>query len=242
MVIFVEQDKKKDAHSGHRDRMREKYINKGIDIFDPHEILEILLFYAIPRKNTNDIAHKLIDACGSFSAVFDASIDTLMQCGLSFSAAALLHMIPELSGIYQSDKFSSEAKIVTDETIGERVMQIFGGRTEACIHAFFLDAKGREKYSGIISKGDVSDTSAFIKDVVSIAASCEAIAVIISHNHVGGEAFPSKGDVRATEDLSIALSTIGVRLADHVIIAGDKYISLAASPIFSIIFEDRYYD
>ena len=112
-----QQNKKKNVHEGHRERMRNKYVNKGIEVFEQHEILEMLLFYAIPRKNTNDIAHRLLEACGSLSAVFDAPIDILMQQGLSYNAAVLLHMIPDLSRAYQSDKFDNEEKIITDENI-----------------------------------------------------------------------------------------------------------------------------
>ncbi len=219
-----QQNKKKNVHEGHRERMRNKYVNKGIEVFEQHEILEMLLFYAIPRKNTNDIAHRLLEACGSLSAVFDAPIDILMQQGLSYNAAVLLHMIPDLSRAYQSDKFDNEEKIITDENIGKKMVHLFAGKNEECVYAFFLDAKGKEKYSGIISKGDASSAPLFSKDIVSIAARCKAVTVIIAHNHPSGVAFPSRADLEATADIADALDTIGIRLADHIIVA-DRDIS-----------------
>ena len=235
---FVEQqNKKKNVHEGHRERMRNKYVNKGIEVFEQHEILEMLLFYAIPRKNTNDIAHRLLEACGSLSAVFDAPIDILMQQGLSYNAAVLLHMIPDLSRAYQSDKFDNEEKIITDENIGKKMVHLFAGKNEECVYAFFLDAKGKEKYSGIISKGDASSAPLFSKDIVSIAARCKAVTVIIAHNHPSGVAFPSRADLEATADIADALDTIGIHLADHIIVADRDYISLSSTPPFSRMFD-----
>lgn len=232
-----QQNKKKNVHEGHRERMRNKYVNKGIEVFEQHEILEMLLFYAIPRKNTNDIAHRLLEACGSLSAVFDAPIDILMQQGLSYNAAVLLHMIPDLSRAYQSDKFDNEEKIITDENIGKKMVHLFAGKNEECVYAFFLDAKGKEKYSGIISKGDASSAPMFSKDIVSIAARCKAVTVIIAHNHPSGVAFPSRADLEATADIADALDTIGVHLADHIIVADRDYISLSSTPPFSRMFD-----
>lgn len=232
-----QQNKKKNVHEGHRERMRNKYVNKGIEVFEQHEILEMLLFYAIPRKNTNDIAHRLLEACGSLSAVFDAPIDILMQQGLSYNAAVLLHMIPDLSRAYQSDKFDNEEKIITDENIGKKMVHLFAGKNEECVYAFFLDAKGKEKYSGIISKGDASSAPLFSKDIVSIAARCKAVTVIIAHNHPSGVAFPSRADLEATADIADALDTIGIHLADHIIVANRDYISLSSTPPFSRMFD-----
>ena len=232
-----QQNKKKNVHEGHRERMRNKYVNKGIEVFEQHEILEMLLFYAIPRKNTNDIAHRLLEACGSLSAVFDAPIDILMQQGLSYNAAVLLHMIPDLSKAYQSDKFDNEEKIITDENIGKKMVHLFAGKNEECVYAFFLDAKGKEKYSGIISKGDASSAPLFSKDIVSIAARCKAVTVIIAHNHPSGVAFPSRADLEATADIADALDTIGIHLADHIIVADRDYISLSSTPPFSRMFD-----
>lgn len=232
-----QQNKKKNVHEGHRERMRNKYVNKGIEVFEQHEILEMLLFYAIPRKNTNDIAHRLLEACGSLSAVFDAPIDILMQQGLSYNAAVLLHMIPDLSRAYQSDKFDNEEKIITDENIGKKMVHLFAGKNEECVYAFFLDAKGKEKYSGIISKGDASSAPLFSKDIVGIAARCKAVTVIIAHNHPSGVAFPSRADLEATADIADALDTIGIHLADHIIVADRDYISLSSTPPFSRMFD-----
>lgn len=117
------------------------------------------------------------------------------------------------------------------------MVHLFAGKNEECVYAFFLDAKGKEKYSGIISKGDASSAPLFSKDIVSIAARCKAVTVIIAHNHPSGVAFPSRADLEATADIADALDTIGIHLADHIIVADRDYISLSSTPPFSRMFD-----
>ncbi len=228
---------KSSVHSGHRDRMRNKYIEKGVDIFEPHELLEMLLFYAIPRKDTNAIAHELLDSCGSLSAVFDAPTEILMKHGISFNAAILLHMIPDLARAYLTDKFNNKEKIITDENIGDKMIRCFAGKMEEYVYALFMDAKGKEIYCGMISKGSVSLAPVYCKELISIAARCNAVSVVIAHNHPSGIAFPSKADIEVTKNVADALKTIGVRLIDHIIVADMDYVSLASSQQFSLLFE-----
>ena len=105
-------------HDGHRDRMRQKFITDGLDSFNPHEVLELLLFYAIPRRNTNDIAHRLMDTFGSLSAVFDASKESLCRVeGVGESAATLIKMIPQLSRRYMDDKYNTPATLMDSESV-----------------------------------------------------------------------------------------------------------------------------
>lgn len=229
-------DTSKNVHEGHRDRMRNKYIDKGIDVFEQHEILEMLLFYAVPRKNTNGIAHELLEACGSLSAVFDAPVEILMKHGVSFNAAVLLHMIPDLSRAYLTDKFDNEQKKITNENIGEKMIRCFAGRMEECVYALFMDAKGKEIYCGLISKGSVNLAPIYSKELVSIAARCNAVTAIIAHNHPSGIAFPSKADIEVTKVIADALNAVGVKLVDHIIVADMEYISLASTPHFSGLF------
>lgn len=87
-------------HSGHRARMKKKLLEQGMDVFEQHEVLEILLYYAVPQRNTNDMAKNLIDKFGSISAVFDASMEALRSAGLSEHQALLLKMMPDITRLY----------------------------------------------------------------------------------------------------------------------------------------------
>ena len=94
-------------HSGHRERMRKKFIENGFDVFETHEALEMFLYYAIPRKDTNPLAHRLLDRYITVGGVCDAPIDELMkEFGLSENAAALLKMLPEMARLYTESKMS----------------------------------------------------------------------------------------------------------------------------------------
>ena len=100
----------KSVHDGHRDRVRERFLNDGLDGFRDHQVMELLLFYGIPRKDTNEIAHKLMERFGSFSGVFDASFESLIECGLSRSCASFIKLIPAVCSRYYVDKYNSNEK------------------------------------------------------------------------------------------------------------------------------------
>lgn len=107
-------------HSGHRQRVRKKFIENGFDVFEPHEALEMFLFYAIPRKDTNPLAHRLLDRYLTIGGVCDAPIDELMEeFGLSESAAAYIKMLPEMSRLYNESKMSDD-NIIDYENLGKQ--------------------------------------------------------------------------------------------------------------------------
>lgn len=226
----------KGIHDGHRNRVREKFISDGFDGFCDHQILELLLFYAIPRKDTNEMAHKLINSCGSLSSVFDAPYEILEECGLSKNAAVLLKMIPKLCQKYTDDKYKNSNKIITEENIGERIITNFIGISEENVVLLLVDAKGMELFCGIISKGSVSASEIYTRKIVQLAMKFQASGAVIAHNHPSGIALPSNNDIKATINLKKALATVGVRLLDHIIVADMDYMSLAQNDEYIGIF------
>lgn len=219
----------KGVHDGHRDRVRDKFLHSGLEVFEEHQILELLLFYGIPRKDTNEIAHKLINTYGSFSSVFDAPIETLEDCGLSKSASVLIKLIPQVCRKYMDDKYENKDKIITSENIAERLMPKFIGLDEENVVLMLLDAKSKELYCGVISQGSVNASEIYTRKVVQLAVKYHSTSAIISHNHPSGIALPSLEDIKSTINLKKALSAVGVRLVDHIIVADTDYISLAQS-------------
>lgn len=214
-------------HGGHRDRMRKKYLENGIDIFTEHEALELLLYYAIPQKNTNPLAHKLLKNFGSFSAVFDASPSLLKEFGLTEHQTTLIKLIPDLARLYLMDH--NKLKPVETNDLCGYFIDKFIGRTTEVMYILLLDSKEKELYSGVISKGSINSTDVPIKKIVELSLSYNASAVAIAHNHPNGVALPSKNDLITTDKVYKALSLINVRLIDHVIVAEDDAISLANS-------------
>ncbi|MDY3778783.1 MAG: JAB domain-containing protein [Candidatus Limousia pullorum] len=215
----------KHEHGGHRERMKDKYIKFGLEIFEPHEVLEMILFYAVPRVDTNPLAHRLIDHFGSLAGVFDASISQLMDFGLSKNAAVFISMIPKISRIYIDDK-RQKRQVITRDMLGEYFQDKFIGRTEEYIVALFLDAKGRELSCVPISSGNFSAATVPYEKIINLAILSRAKSVALAHNHPSGSVLPSEKDIDVTYTLSEKLETMSLSLLDHIIIASDEYLSI----------------
>lgn len=217
-------------HSGHRSRMKKKLMQSGFDHMEPHEVLEILLYYAIPQRNTNDIAKNLIDRFGSISAVFDASVDMLKSAGLTEHQALYLTMFPDIARIYLVDKYENRDKIIDYENITGFIRDRFIGLEEQeNVLLVLIDKKGKLVYSGIISQGDFNSASISIREIVTLAINYAATSAFIAHSHPSGLALPSKEDVLVTRDLKKALKLVGIHLLDHFIVADHECVSLAES-------------
>ena len=217
-------------HSGHRSRMKKKLMQSGFDHMEPHEVLEILLYYAIPQRNTNHIAKNLIDRFGSISAVFDASVDMLKSAGLTEHQALYLTMFPDIARIYLVDKYENQDKIIDYDNITGFIRDRFIGLEEQeNVLLILIDKKGKLVYSGIISQGDFNSASISIREIVTLAINYAATSAFIAHSHPSGLALPSKEDVLVTRDLKKALKLVGIHLLDHFIVADHECVSLAES-------------
>lgn len=225
------------VHEGHRARVRKKFLLDGIDNFETHEVLEFLLFYCVPMKNTSVIAHKLLDSFGSLSAVFDAPYDALRDFGLSETQATMLKLIPEVSRLYIDDKHNNHSKVVDYDTVGDSILHKFIGRENECVLLLLLDAKGKEVFCGIVAKGSLNSTNLPVRKIVDFSLRYNAKSAIIAHNHPSGVALPSRDDLDATANISQALSLIGVRLIDHYIVADNDCVSLAQSNVAPALFD-----
>ncbi len=226
-------------HSGHRERMRKKFIENGFDVFEPHEALEMYLFYAIPRKNTNPLAHDLLDRYLTIGGVCDAPIDELMnEFGLSQTAAVFIKMLPEMSRLYNESKLSDQ-NVRDYENLGKIFQTKFIGRTNEAVALMLGDAKGKMIYFNIISKGSLNSSDMPIRKIVDLALRHNAKTAFIAHNHPSGTALPSRSDLVTTQTLRETLLSVGVDLIDHFIITDDDYVSLRESGFAGSIF---YYD
>ena len=217
-------------HSGHRARMKKKLMQHGLDAFEPHEVLEILLYYAIPQRNTNDIAKNLIDRYGSLSSVFDASADSLKDAGLTEHQAIFLKLIPAVTRLYMLDKYNNPDKIIDFDDISTYILNKYiGYEEEENVLLILADTKGKEVYSGMIAHGDFDSADIPVRDIVSLAINHGASMAFIAHNHPSGVALPSSPDVIVTRSLQKALSLVKVTLLDHFIVADGDCVSMAES-------------
>lgn len=236
--IKDKKDKKQGGlHDGHRNRMREKFRKSGFDNMHPHEMLEMLLYYSVPRKDTNELAHSLIDHFGSFAAVFEASEDELVKVpGITYNTATLIKMVLPLSRVYHTQSNKAE-RLNSPKECGNYFVRMFEGYSNERVMAIYLDNRCRVLCSEQICEGDVAQVVVNFRKIVETAMKYPLTsAVVIAHNHPGGIALPSQSDIRATQELIKTLGAIGINLVDHIIVAGDDYTSMASSMAFKKMF------
>lgn len=219
-------------HDGHRKRLKARFAKSGLDDFEPHNVLELLLFYSVPRKDTNPIAHRLINRFGSLSGVFDAKPEELMKVeGITENTAVLISMIPQLARKYLEDKSDAMNTIRGFNDIGTYLMPKFVGRTIETVMLAALDNKNKIISCNIIAEGDNNRANISRRKVMEEAIRVGATRVVLAHNHPRGFAVPSKEDIYLTEEIYSLLKSVGIELVDHIIFAEDDFVSLAASGI-----------
>lgn len=216
------------VHEGHRDRLRNRYASIGLDGFEAHQILELLLFYAIPRRDTNELAHTLLQRFGSISGVFEAEISELENIpGMGRNSAILLSLVPSLCRRYMNDRWGDKPLLDSSVKAGEFAVSLFMGRKYEAFYALCLDNQNRLNYAALVHEGTINEAPVYPRLIVETALRHKASSVILAHNHPGGSLKPSGADIECTKRICTALEAISVHVIDHIIAAGDKYTSLA---------------
>ena len=217
-------------HDGHRQRMKKRFLEHGLDNFDDVNVLELLLFYAQPRQDTNELAHALMERFGSLSAVLESSPSELKSVsGIGDNAVGLLHLIPAISRRYMIRKTPESEPINDAASAGRYFIPRFMYETAEVALALMLDARKRPIACRELSRGVVNAAEVSTRKLAELCLERKASAVILAHNHLSGVAMPSAEDERATTRFNRALNLIGVDLSDHVIVAGCDYVSMRES-------------
>ena len=192
-------------HKGHRQRMRERVQNYGLDSLAEHEALEYILYLTNAQKDTNGIAHDLIDRFGDFAAVLEASEEELCTVeGVGPASARMLHLLPQICRYYGRSRTSTTRCIKTTEQMGSYLMAKFAWSDYERAMLVSLD----------------------IKNVVAAAIKGGTDAVVLCHNHPNGVALPSLEDMDATGSIARALGLVNVHLLDHFILTDTEYFSM----------------
>ncbi|MGM9589261.1 MAG: RadC family protein [Faecousia sp.] len=217
-------------HSGHRDRLKKRFLQQGLDGFTDIQALELLLFYSIPRQDTNPIAHKLLAHFGSLSQVLEAPAEELMQIGgIKEHSAVLLNLINEMSRFYLVDKANQERVLPTIEDCARYLQPYFYGRTTETVFLLCLDAKCKVLRCKEVGEGSVNSAGISTRKIVEIAIREGATTVVLAHNHPSGIAIPSPEDIQTTRRIAAALQSVEVHLADHIVVADEDYVSMVQS-------------
>ena len=219
-----------EEHAGHRERMRKRFLRFGLDNFDDHNVLELLLFYAVPRRDTNVIAHRLLDAFGTLDGVFDASPEALMAVeGVGPGAAALIRLVPEAARRYFIARTAPGQILADSEAVGRYLLPRFLTCRDETMYLVCMDGKLKVLDCREVSRGSATSVSVNARRVTQIALGQNASAVLLAHNHTSGIAIPSDEDVAVTLRLRALLAQVGVTLTDHIVVAGDDFVSMADS-------------
>ena len=215
------------VHDGHRSRMKERFRGHGLENFNDINALELLLFYAAPRCDTNGMAHALLEKFGSLSAVLEANEQELLAVpGIGENAVTLLRLIPAFSRRYLLDKTPSNEPVDSAAAAGRYFIPRFMYETEEVVYAPLYRNPKRIFGIGLNYADHAKDIGVNARRLAELALQYRASAVILAHNHRSGVALPSVEDETSTARLSRALDLLGVELSDHIIVAGNDYVSM----------------
>lgn len=225
-------------HKNHRQRIRDRYFADGIKSMADHNIIEFLLFFGIPYKDTNDIAHELTERFGDLNGVLDAPVEELMKVnGIGDNAAALIHLVHDISVTYNERKKLNKPFIATEDRFTSFLTMKYAGETREIVYMLFIDCHGRISRCVKVCDGSPESVTVDNRTIVEAAVRNDANEIILAHNHPNGFAVPSTADVRATMDVIPLLKAINVHLIDHIIVAEDDCFSMAKSKKYAELFK-----
>ena len=211
-------------HEGHRERLIAKLISNE-NILSPHEVLEILLFYAIPRKDVNELAHRLLDTFGTIEGCLTADYDSLIAInGVGHKTATFFTTLNTLNNIISEEK-NKMPVIFSFDSCKQMLINSFRGATEEKFVAFFLDKRGTILVRKIFSSHSTNMVNFDLSDLIKGVLSKKPHSAVICHNHLSGNPKPSYSDDVATEKIMLSLKISNVILYDHIIVSGDNIFS-----------------
>ena len=214
-------------HEKHRERVKKRFLSSGLDDFAPHNVLELLLFYAIPQKDTNEIAHLLLDRFGSLDKVFDASVEELKEIkGISDHSATLIKLIPALSRRYAIEKNKEGLVFNNVDTMGQYFVSQYIGVTVETVLLLLLDNKFNAIDCVKIHERSVNSCEITVRKLAEIAFRNNASMVVLAHNHPSGLPIPSSADLYTTQQLRAALNLLGIKMLAHIVVASEDYANI----------------
>ena len=219
--------KQETLHSGHRQRLKNRFLENGLDSFEPHQVLELLLYYCIPRQDTNPLAHALLDHFSSLKQILEASPAELKKVpGMGDSAATFISLLNAFYRYYDLDRDEDVTILSTPKACINYLSRYFRGRRNETVYMLCLDAKYKLLYCKELGEGSVNSAAVPIRKIVETALGINASAVVLAHNHPSGLAIPSQDDQLTTKQLAYALSAVDIVLMDHIIFADKASVSM----------------
>lgn len=228
------------VHDGHRERIRRRYKDHGLDNFGEITALEFLLFFCIPRQDTNELAHRLIERFDSLSGVLGASMHELMEVpGVGESTAMLITLVPQLYKLANVESAKKAPRIKNSRDAVKYLAPRYMLETDEVLYLLCLDSKKQVIACAEISRGVANSVQTSNRRIVELALKYRATSVILAHNHPESVAEPSREDDVATRQIYSALELVGIPLVDHIIVSGDNFISYADAGVIRMYTGER---
>lgn len=224
----------KKLHEGHRKRVKNRYLTEGLDAFEDHQVLELLLFFSIPMRDTNELSHKMLKEFGSLAGLFEADPkDICKRCKVSENTAILVSLIPSLARRYFKGKWGDKPILNNTSKAGQYCLSLFTGRTYEAFFIICLDSQNRVNHAALVHEGTINEAPVYPRLIVEAALRHQANSLILAHNHPGGSLQPSNADIEVTGKIVAAAEAISIKVVDHIIVAGDRYFSFAEKGLMS---------
>ena len=219
---------------GHRQRVKDRFRSEGLDNFDEVHALELLLFYAVPQRDTKPLARALLDRFYSLPQVLEATIPELTSVpGVGENVATFLTLVLAAGRYYTMRKEKDPVILDEVDKYSKYLLKRFMGKRNETVYMLCLDAKGKMLSCSKVGEGDVNSANIPMRRMVEIALGVNATMVVLAHNHPSGLAIPSPEDRLTTERLAAALGAMDIILLDHVVVAEDDYVSMANSRLYN---------
>ena len=214
------------VHDGHRDRMRERFLLEGPDGLADHELLEMLLYGTIPRGNTNEVAHSLLDEFGSFTNLIESDPHEITKtAGVGEKSAIFLSLLHELVRRYENEKLEEKSALTSISRCADYCMTLLRFCATERFYVICLDSRRRVIHTAKVSEGTVGHAHVPIRTVVEKALRYNATGIVLCHNHPRGNVRPSNDDIHLTSELKKALLPLGIEVVEHIIVGDHQYFS-----------------
>lgn len=228
---------KKSVHKDHRQRVRSRYLSEGISSMADHNIIEFLLFYAIPVKDTNGIAHELIEKFNDLNGILEAPVEELEKVeGIGENAAIFLKLIRDVSLLYSYRRHQMVLETSSTASLKDFIALQYENESNEKVYVLCLDSQGRVKRCVKVCDGSLDTVVVDVRTIVETVVRFNEKNVVIIHNHPNGFAVPSAADIKTTKELKTVLNALDINFADHIIFADGDTFSMAESNKFKDLF------
>lgn len=224
-------------HQGHRQRLKDRFLKNGLDALNGHEVLELLLFYALPYRDTNGLGHLLEQDFGSLVNVLDANYADLVNVdGVTPHVATLLTLCGQIAHRYQKEKYELGDQLYNTTRVGRYVLPFFFGKKEESVMLISMDNRRKVLNATRVFEGSVNSARFNFRTAVQQALRDNATTVVLAHNHPNGFAIPSQADIATTHNFMQVLKLMDIQLVDHLVVAEDDFVSMADSKETAFMF------